>query len=106
MQAERFGQADHGLHDGGVVAALGQTTHEGAVDFEDVNWKTLQVGQRRVARAEVVDGQLDPQTLERIQFDDRRLGFRMTTLSVISSCTWPGLRPEWRTASSTSCSSR
>jgi len=74
VQAERLGQADHRLDDGRVVAALGQTTDKSAVDFQDVNGEALQVGQRRVARAEVVDRQLDPQTLERVQLDDGRFG--------------------------------
>ena len=40
----------------GRVVLFGQRRHEGAVDLEDVDRELLEVGQRRVPGAEVVDG--------------------------------------------------
>src|SRR3546814_1212274 len=56
-QTEGLAQSQHGTHDLGVAGRLGQAVNEAAVDLHDVDRAALQVRQRRVASAEVVDGQ-------------------------------------------------
>ena len=79
-QAVRHG--DHGTGDGQVVTTVWQVPDEGAVDLEDIDREFLEVGERRIAGAEVVDRQANPQRAQRFEqrggFDhvlhDRRFG--------------------------------
>src|ERR1035441_2345901 len=66
MQAMRqaYDRLHQGLRAGGPVDA----PHEALVDFQVVNRQTLQVTERRVTRAEIVDGDAHAQ---RPQFGDR-----------------------------------
>jgi len=71
------GEADDGRHDGsvfGVARPRVQAGDELAVDFQQVDREPAQIGQRRVARPEVVDGDLDAEFLQRAQRRGRRLG--------------------------------
>src|SRR5260221_10657021 len=52
--AEAPRQADHGLHDGPAILAHQHIADERAVDFDLVEREVPQVGQRRVAGAEIV----------------------------------------------------
>src|SRR5829696_1133559 len=64
--------ADHRPGQLGVVAGVAEPLHERAVDLEDVDREPVQVAERGVAGAEVVDGQPRPQALELAQ--DRQDG--------------------------------
>jgi hypothetical protein len=52
--AEGAGQADHAFDDGAVLRVVEHVVHEAAVDLEHVHRQALEVGQRGVAGAEVV----------------------------------------------------
>ena len=54
-QAEVVGEVDRGAHDRGVGGVDGHLDHERLVDLDHVDREPLEVGQRRVAGAEVVD---------------------------------------------------
>jgi len=53
-----------GPHDRRVLGVATQAGDERVVDLEDVDGETPEVGQRRVAGAEVVDRDLDAEGLE------------------------------------------
>jgi len=55
-QVQVLGQVENGVADGRVLARFGQVLDEGAVDLQHGNGKALQVGQRGIAGAEIVDG--------------------------------------------------
>jgi hypothetical protein len=55
-QPTRHGQ--DGIDDARVVRIVLDVLHEGAVDLDGAHGKRLELGQRGVAGAEVVDGQL------------------------------------------------
>jgi hypothetical protein len=59
-QVVRVRQVDHSRNDGVVPWAYPQPAHEGPVDLEELQREALQVGQRRVARAEVVQTDVQP----------------------------------------------
>ncbi len=69
-QSEGVGQRDDGGDDGFVVGVGGDAGHEGAVDLDDVDREPFEVGQGRVAGAEVVDGDADSEQLELVQGGD------------------------------------
>src|SRR5262249_56294990 len=54
--AQSARQADDGAHDGGRLRVAVDVGYEGAVDLDRVEWERLQVGQRRIAGAEIVHG--------------------------------------------------
>ena len=71
-QLERVREVDHG-RDHGVVAAVAEPAHERPVDLEERQVEALQVGQRRVAGAEVVEADLDAELGDAAQrLDDDR----------------------------------
>src|SRR5206468_8634051 len=55
------------------VRVDGHVTHEGAVDLDLVDGEALEVGQRRVARAEVVDGEPHAHLPQAVDDGDRAL---------------------------------
>ena len=57
---------------------------EGAVQFELSHGEPAQVGERRDARPEVVDGHDDPEVSELLDHPPGRLELSMTLVSVIS----------------------
>src|SRR5699024_402963 len=57
LQAEAVAEGDDGGGDLAVGAVLADVPHEAAVDLQQVDIELAQVGERRVARAEVVDRQ-------------------------------------------------
>src|SRR5437763_756227 len=73
-QAQAVGQMDDGIHDGQVAAVAVDALDEGTVDLQPVDMEPLQVAQRRVAGAEVVDGEPDPQLAQLVQRLDGTLG--------------------------------
>lgn len=58
-QAQVMGQIDGGAHDPGVVLVRLHAHHERLADLELIDRQALRAGQRRVARSEIVDGQLE-----------------------------------------------
>jgi hypothetical protein len=57
---------DQRAHDRGALGVAGQLRHEGAVDLHQVDREAAQVGERRVAGAEVVHRQPHPEPRERM----------------------------------------
>ena len=57
-QPERVSETDHGGHDRGVAGIRAEAAHERAVDLHRVDREALEVAERRVAGAEVVDREL------------------------------------------------
>ena len=66
-EVQRVPEVGDGRDDGLVVAPLAKTPHEAAVDLDGFRREALQVVQRRVAGAEVVDGEADPEPAELVQ---------------------------------------
>jgi hypothetical protein len=95
VQPQAVGQADDRLGDGGVVGVGQDVLDELAVDLQLVQRQPLQVRQRRVADAEVVERQPTP-----ISFRLRILATvtsmpSASRLSVSSSFSLPGPMPAW-----------
>ena len=67
VHTQRFGEGNNGVHHGGFFLALLHAGDQGAIDFEGVNSERLQMTERRVARAEVIDHPFHPQRLQRGQ---------------------------------------
>src|SRR5829696_8148046 len=57
----------HGACDGGALAVRGEVGDERAVELDLVDREAVQVRQRRVARAEVVDRELDAELLQVVE---------------------------------------
>jgi multidrug efflux pump subunit AcrA (membrane-fusion protein) len=89
--------ADGGGDDHGVVRIALDVLDEAAVDLDAVDREQLQVGQRRIAGAEVVDRQLDA---ARAQLAQQRAacfpGRCIAADSVISSSSSDGSMPCWQ----------
>src|SRR5579883_3465701 len=64
---EAAGEARDGADDRGAVAPARQLLHEGAVDLDLVEWEHLQIAERRVAGAEIVEHDRGADTLDRVQ---------------------------------------
>mmetsp|Transcript_20721 Transcript_20721/g.38883 ORF Transcript_20721/g.38883 Transcript_20721/m.38883 type:complete len:265 (-) Transcript_20721:52-846(-) len=71
LQAQRLGHADDGIDDGAVLGVLGQVAHEGLVDLELADAELLQMAERRIAGAEVIDGQADAARVQLVHHGDR-----------------------------------
>ena len=65
LHLQRRGQLDDRAHQRGRLRALAQRRDEAAVDLEDVDRVAVEVGQRRVAGAEVVDRDLHAERTQR-----------------------------------------
>ena len=52
-----MGHEDNGLDDFHVLAGCRDVLNKGAIDFQGVERQALEVGQGRIAGAEIVDGQ-------------------------------------------------
>src|SRR5690606_6021824 len=64
LQAQALAQADDGAANGALLAVLRQTHDEALVHLENVQRKALQVAQRAIARAEIVQSQAHPQACQ------------------------------------------
>src|SRR6516162_8848119 len=64
LQAEGVGESDDRADNGQVAGVGAQVTDESGVDLEHVDREGLQMRQHRIAGAEVVDGDLDPDLLQ------------------------------------------
>ena len=58
LAAEGVGQADNAVDDGQVVRVFEHVMDEGAVDLQRLHGQLLEVGEGRIAGAEIVDGEL------------------------------------------------
>lgn len=64
FHSEIVGQFHHGMKDRGVIAAGGGVADEGAVDLQYINGETMEVGEGRVSRAEIVHVQANAEILD------------------------------------------
>ena len=69
-----MGHADHGADDGGIVGTGSDVGDETAVDFQSPDRQSLQIAQRRVAGAEIVECQTDVQGRQIAQGTNDRVG--------------------------------
>ena len=67
LEPQAMGHGDDRFDDGPVVSLPGEVGDEGAVNFQYIEGKALEIAQGRVAGAEVIDGELDPEGLEVVQ---------------------------------------
>ena len=74
LESQAFRQRDDCLRDRSVVRIGGDVLNEGLVDLERLDREALEVKQRRIAGAEVVDRQTDAEAIQRLQLGDRLLG--------------------------------
>ena len=72
-QTERAGQGDDGRDHRGALRRHAEVAHEAAVDLQLADGQGRQIGQRRVAGAEVVDRDLDADLVEPVQRRDHVL---------------------------------
>src|SRR5512139_4101765 len=63
-QAQAARQLDYRAHDGGVVGVAVEVAHERAVDLQPVDGEALEIAERRVAGAEIVDRQPHAERLQ------------------------------------------
>ena len=63
MKPERLPQSHDGGADASIVFVLSDVADEGTIDLERVQRKTFEVGERRIPRAEVVNGDADGHSL-------------------------------------------
>ena len=59
---------DHGGHQRLIFAIIGHIMNKTLIDLEKVDMEFLQIGERRIARAKVIDGQLHPGLAELREF--------------------------------------
>src|SRR5712671_6951137 len=69
--AERMRERDHRLGDRRVLPVPVGLAHERPVDLKAIDRQAREVAQARIARAEIVDGDLHPQLLQAIKDGDR-----------------------------------
>src|ERR1051326_2739023 len=74
FEAEGVGHGDDGGDDGGAVRVGVDVADEGLVDLERVDREALEVGERRVAGAEVVERDADAELLQLREDPQRDLG--------------------------------
>lgn len=75
-QAKVVGQADDRTDDGMPFGFGGGRHDEGSVYFQAVDRQLLQIGQRRIARAEIVDGNLYADVVQAFQHVEAAVGIR------------------------------
>ena len=61
LAAKRGCEAEHALNDGEIFWIVEHVVHEGLIDLEDVDRKTLQIGERGVTGAEIIESEGDSQ---------------------------------------------
>src|SRR5918994_6421400 len=103
-QAEEVGDAQDGVGQGLLLGPAEQAVHERLGQLEDVNGQVAQVGQGRVAGAEVVEARWTPRARRPTRRSSLASWSVASTLSVISSISWSGSRPEASRAPATSSS--
>src|SRR5436190_3249647 len=76
LKPERLPQADDSLEEREIRCAAVDLGGEAAVDLHDVDRKSLQIGERRIARPEVVERELDTSFLQHCELLLRALTAR------------------------------
>ena len=66
---EFVGEGHDRAHDGRARRCV-TGAHEFTIDLDRVEWKTLQIGQRRVARAKIIQGQISTRPAQNLQHFD------------------------------------
>src|SRR5579859_2815637 len=66
-QTQRFSQLQHAPDDCRVLHVIAQTADKGSIDFERIEWKLLQIGERRIPRAKVINRQLYTESLQLVE---------------------------------------
>ena len=96
--AKRLGQADDALHDGQVIAVVQHVADEALVDLERARRQALEIGERGITRAKVVQRKIHPERLafghQRSNVADilERCGFQQFDLKAMAR--QPGVRGE------------
>src|SRR5260370_10789 len=67
FEIEALAHVDDGAHDGGVVRVDGHIAHEGLVDLQRSDGELLQGRQRREARADISNGQIQTRGVHLVQ---------------------------------------
>src|SRR6516162_4200211 len=67
LEPQRLAEGDHRARQLRAVVGVGETTDEGAVDLQHVDREAVQVGERRVAGAEVIDRQSHAECLDAME---------------------------------------
>ena len=94
VERERPGHADDRLDDRRPLLLDAERVDERAVDLQRVEGEAVEVGERGVAGAEVVEDEAHAELAERLQGRPVAVADSSTrTLSVISSRRWTGSRP-------------
>jgi hypothetical protein len=57
-------QGDDRVRDGAIALVIGQIADKGTVDFQSIQRECLEVGERRIAGAEIIQGRLDAETMQ------------------------------------------
>ncbi len=76
LKSERLPQADDSLEQREICCTGVDLGGEAAVDLHDVDRKSLEIGERRVARSEVVERELDTSVLQHCELLLRALTAR------------------------------
>src|SRR5687768_3425976 len=74
FEAQAVGHGDHRGGDRAVTRLCRDSLHEGLIELQRIDWKSLEIVQRGVARAEIVHGDPDAEPLELQQRVNRVLG--------------------------------
>jgi hypothetical protein len=69
----RRGDIHHGLHNAGGPVGFGNIGDEAAIDLDFIEWKALQVAQRRIAGSEIVQRNPDSNGPKLVQNRKRRI---------------------------------
>src|SRR5437763_970135 len=67
VESERLAQRDDRARQLRPIVGLGQSPHDTAIDLQNVDGEAVQVGQRRVTGAEIVDGEFDTERLQALE---------------------------------------
>ncbi len=67
IESQRLTERDDGAREFRAVTGIRQTVNEGLIDLQNVDRKPVQVGKRRVARAEIVARDADSERLQLAQ---------------------------------------
>src|SRR5471030_508165 len=70
---QRLAEGDDDAHDGRAVALVESVPDEGVVDLELIQRQPVQIRQRRIAGAEIVEREADADLLEALHFFDGAL---------------------------------
>ena len=93
-EVQRLGEADDRAHDRLALGVPAETVDERAVDLQRVDREPLEVGERRVAGAEVVDDEVHAELADRVEGPRRAGASSISVLSVISSHSASGSSPD------------